>query len=74
MLNDINNASTLSIDFWIKGKIDSGEFPNVKFTCVLKEGIPEEEILKFAKNNSPGIIVTEEIGEVSTHPNNDLTL
>ena len=49
---DLNNLSEK-----IKGKIDSGEFPNVKFTCVLKEGIPEEEILKFAKNNSPGIIV-----------------
>ncbi|WP_321437064.1 universal stress protein [uncultured Bacteroides sp.] len=49
---DLNNLSVK-----IKSKIDSGEFPNVKFTCVLKEGIPEEEILKYAKNSSPSIIV-----------------
>ncbi|WP_321517197.1 universal stress protein [uncultured Bacteroides sp.] len=49
---DLNNLSEK-----IKGKIASGEFPDVKFTCVLKEGVPEEEILKYAKNNSPGIIV-----------------
>jgi len=49
---DLNNLSEK-----IKGKIASGEFPDVKFTCILKEGVPEEEILKYAKNNSPGIIV-----------------
>ncbi len=49
---DLNNLSEK-----IKGKIASGEFPDVKFTCVLKEGIPEEEILKYAKINSPGLIV-----------------
>ncbi|WP_321426712.1 universal stress protein [uncultured Bacteroides sp.] len=49
---DLNNLSEK-----IKSKISSGEFPNVKFTCILKEGVPEEEILKYAKNNSPGIIV-----------------
>jgi len=49
---DLNNLSDK-----IKSKIDSGEFPNIKFSCVLKEGIPEEEILRYAKNTSPGIIV-----------------
>ncbi|BEG98620.1 universal stress protein [Bacteroides sedimenti] len=49
---DLNNFSDK-----IKTKIDTGEFPNVKFSCVLKEGIPEEEILRYAKNNSPSIIV-----------------
>lgn len=49
---DLNNLSNK-----IKSKIESGEFPNVKFSCVLKEGIPEEEILRYAKNTSPGIIV-----------------
>jgi len=39
---DLNNLSDK-----IKSKIDSGEFPNVKFSCVLKEGIPEEEILRY---------------------------
>lgn len=41
----------------VKGKIASGEFPDVKFTCVLREGIPEEEILRYSKENRPEIIV-----------------
>jgi nucleotide-binding universal stress UspA family protein len=51
------NEDLNSLSEKIKSKISAGEFPNVKFTCVLKEGVPEEEILKYAKNNSPGIIV-----------------
>ncbi len=49
---DLNSLSDL-----IKNKITSGEFPDVKFTCVLREGVPEDEILKYAKNNSPSIII-----------------
>lgn len=41
----------------VKEKVASGEFPNVKYTCVLREGIPEEEILKYAKECHPKIIV-----------------
>ena len=32
----------------IKEKIASGEFPDVKYTCVFREGIPEEEILRYS--------------------------
>ena len=41
----------------IKEKIASGEFPDVKYTCVLREGIPEEEILRYSKENRPRIII-----------------
>lgn len=41
----------------IKEKISSGEFPNVKFSCILREGIPEEEILRYAKEQRPPIII-----------------
>ena len=41
----------------IKGKVASGEFPDVKYTCVLREGIPEEEILRYTKEQRPRIII-----------------
>lgn len=41
----------------IKEKVASGEFPNVKYTCILREGIPEEEILRYSKEISPRIII-----------------
>ncbi|MEG1562897.1 MAG: universal stress protein [Bacteroides sp.] len=41
----------------IKGKVAAGEFPDVKYTCVLREGIPEEEILRYNKEQRARIIV-----------------
>lgn len=41
----------------IKKKVESGEFPNVKYTCILREGIPEEEILRYAKEQHPKVIM-----------------
>lgn len=41
----------------IKAKVANGEFPDVKFTCVLREGIPEEEILRYNKEQSARIII-----------------
>lgn len=41
----------------IKEKVASGEFPNVKYTCILREGIPEEEILRYSKEINPRIII-----------------
>lgn len=41
----------------VKEKVTTGEFPNVKYTCVLREGIPEEEVLRYAKEYRPRIIV-----------------
>ncbi|MEG0463571.1 MULTISPECIES: universal stress protein [Bacteroides] len=41
----------------IKAKVASGEFPDVKYTCVLREGIPEEEILRYNKEQRARIII-----------------
>lgn len=41
----------------IKEKVASGEFPNVKYSCILREGIPEEEILRYAKEQRPMVII-----------------
>lgn len=41
----------------IKMKVESGEYPNIKYTCILRDGIPEEEILHYAKENNPQIII-----------------
>lgn len=41
----------------IKEKISSGEFPDVRFTCILREGIPEEEILQYCKEEPPVMII-----------------
>lgn len=41
----------------IRQRIAIGQFPNVKFTCVLREGIPEEEIIRYAKENNPQFIL-----------------
>nr|WP_320058645.1 universal stress protein [uncultured Bacteroides sp.] len=41
----------------IKANIASGKLPSVKFSCVLREGIPEEEILRYTKDQNPRIIV-----------------
>lgn len=41
----------------VKDKIASGEFPDIKYTCVLREGIPEEEILRYNKEHRPKIII-----------------
>jgi nucleotide-binding universal stress UspA family protein len=41
----------------IKKKITTGEFPNMLYNCVLKEGIPEEEIFKYTKDHHPKLII-----------------
>lgn len=41
----------------LNAKIKSGELPRIKITEVLREGIPEEEIIAFAKEINPGLIV-----------------
>lgn len=38
-------------------KIASHEFPDVRYTCILKEGIPEEEILRYSKEKRPNLII-----------------
>lgn len=41
----------------VKERIASKEFPDVNFSCVLREGIPEEEILRYAKEQQPRVII-----------------
>lgn len=41
----------------IKEKVESGKFPNIKYKCILREGIPEEEILRYAKEQNPKVII-----------------
>ena len=54
-LTDDENLNTLSDK--VKAKVASGEFPNVKYSCVLREGIPEEEILRYSKEYRPRIVI-----------------
>lgn len=51
------HADLNSLSENIKEKIESGELPNVNFSCKLREGIPEEEILKYSKEHAPKLIV-----------------
>lgn len=41
----------------IKDRISKGELPDVKYTCLLREGVPEEEILHYARSEQPLMIV-----------------
>lgn len=41
----------------IKSKVESGEFANVPYTLVLREGVAEDEILAFAREISPRLII-----------------
>ncbi len=50
--DDINNLSEK-----ITSQIASGDLPDIKFSCILREGIPEEEILRYAKENRPRTII-----------------
>lgn len=41
----------------IDKKIADGEFPTINYSYVLREGLPEEEIISFSKEYNPAIIV-----------------
>lgn len=49
---DIENICTL-----INRKMASGELPKVKYDYVLREGLPEEEIIAYSKEYRPTLIV-----------------
>lgn len=49
---DMENICTL-----INRKIQAGELPKVKYNYVLREGLPEEEILAYCKEYHPTLIV-----------------
>lgn len=41
----------------IDEKVSTGEFPPINYSYVLKEGLPEEEIVTFTKEYKPALIV-----------------
>lgn len=41
----------------IKSKIENGELPHVKFTHIIEEGVPEEEIIRYSKEENPLLII-----------------
>ena len=47
----------------IDKKIEDGIYPKIKYTCMLREGVPEEEILSYARHEKPLIIVMGTRGE-----------
>lgn len=49
---DMENIRTL-----INRKIQSGDLPKVKYNYVLREGLPEEEIISYSKEYHPTLIV-----------------
>lgn len=51
------NADLKAFSDSIAKKIQSRELPNVKYRCVLRDGIPEEEILRYSRKIRPRIIV-----------------
>ncbi len=49
---DMDNLCNL-----IKRKMDAGELPRVKYNYILREGLPEEEIIAYSKEYHPTLIV-----------------
>ncbi|MDH8702131.1 nucleotide-binding universal stress UspA family protein [Dysgonomonadaceae bacterium PH5-43] len=41
----------------IKTKITNGEYPKVKFTTILRSGVPEEEIVNYSNQTKPLLII-----------------
>ena len=50
--NDMND-----IHASIEKKMNEGELPKVKYDCILREGLPEDEIISFSKEYHPTLIV-----------------
>ena len=65
MLDNVHNRLKELTDTIDKLMAD-GEIPEVKYTCLLREGIPEEEILAYAREESPLMIVMGTRGENMT--------
>lgn len=54
--NEVNkNLEKLKLH--LESKIEQGILPNIKFECVLREGVPEEEIINYSNSCNPSFIV-----------------
>ena len=56
MLEEIHNQLN-KLTEEIKSRITNGKMPDAKYTCLLREGVPEEEILHYARTERPLMIV-----------------
>lgn len=56
MIESVNEELNKFVET-LKSKISAGELPDVKFSCILRDGIPEEEILSYSKDYKPILIV-----------------
>lgn len=65
MLDNVHNKLKELTDNIDKMMADK-EIPEVKYTCLLREGIPEEEILAYAREESPLMIIMGTRGENMT--------
>lgn len=60
LYRDIRSKVEMEMKKWVetlKKKIDAGELPEIYFTHLLQEGLPEEEIINYSKKMSPIAIV-----------------
>ena len=60
LYKDIRNKTESEMNTLIKnihGRIANKEFPDVKFSYMLMEGLPEEEIISYSKKQRPRAIV-----------------
>jgi nucleotide-binding universal stress UspA family protein len=51
------NKDMENLTMRIKEKVKSGSLPDIKFKSVLREGIPEEEIVRYSEKHNPLIII-----------------
>ena len=58
-----SQAKLDALEALVKEKIAKGEYPDVKFETMLRDGIPEEVILKYSKKEKPLLIVMGTRGE-----------
>ncbi|MDR1919085.1 MAG: universal stress protein [Tannerellaceae bacterium] len=45
------------LSHYLQAKMESGELPQVKYECILREGLPEEEIISFCRVCRPILVV-----------------
>ncbi|MEG1543595.1 MAG: universal stress protein [Tannerellaceae bacterium] len=46
-----------NINNMLRRKMDAGELPHVKYNYIMREGLPEEEILSYSKEYRPSLII-----------------
>jgi nucleotide-binding universal stress UspA family protein len=60
LLRKIISSANMEVEALTKlihDRITNGELPNIPFSFVLKEGVPEDQILDYCKKNNPALVV-----------------